>query len=48
MFKSMLSARKEIVRLLLGFPSLQREEFKDGDESATKDNETTEPGSALD
>jgi hypothetical protein len=48
MFKSMLSARKEIVRLLLGFPSLQREEFMDGVESATKENETTEPGSAFD
>jgi hypothetical protein len=48
MFKSMLSARNEIVRLLLALPSLQRFVLIDGFESATKENETTEPGIALD
>ena len=47
MFKSMLSARKEIVRLLLGLPSLQRFVLIDGLESATKENETIDPGIAL-
>jgi hypothetical protein len=44
----MLSARKEIVRLLLGLPSLQRPGFTDGLESATKEKETTEPDRAFD
>ena len=47
MFKSMLSARKEIVRLLLGLPSLQRASLVDGLESATNENETIEPGMAF-
>ena len=48
MFKSMLSARKEIVRLLLALPSLQRFVEIDGFESATNENDTTDPGIALD
>ena len=48
MFKSMLSARKEIVRLLLALPSLQRFVLIDGFERATKEKESTEPGIALD
>jgi hypothetical protein len=44
----MLSARNEIVRLLLGLPSLQRFVEIDGFESATNEKETTEPGIALD
>jgi len=47
MFKSMLSARKEIVRLLLGLPSLQSASLVDGLESATNENETIEPGMAF-
>ena len=46
MFKSMLSARIEIVRLLLALPSLQSAWLIDGLESATNENETTEPGTA--
>ncbi len=42
MFKSILSARKEIVRLLLGLPSLQSAGSIDGFESATNEKETTE------
>lgn len=48
MFKSMLSARNETVRLLLALPSLQRFVLIDGFESATKENESTEPGIAFD
>ena len=47
MFKSILSARKEIVRLLLGAPSLQRALLVDGLESAIKEKETIEPGIAF-
>lgn len=36
------------MRLLLGLPSLQRFELIDGFESATKENESTEPGIAFD
>jgi hypothetical protein len=48
MFKSMLSARNETVRLLLALPSLQRFVLIDGFESATNEKETTEPGIAFD
>jgi hypothetical protein len=48
MFKSMLSARNEIVRLLLGLPSLHNEGFIDGFERATNENESSEPGIAFD
>jgi hypothetical protein len=44
----MLSARNETVRLLLALPSLQRFIEIDGLESATKENESTEPEIALD
>lgn len=47
MFKSILSARKEIVRLLLGAPSLQRVLLVDGLESAINESETIEPGIAF-
>ena len=48
MFKSMLSARNEIVRLLLALPSLQSAWLMDGFERATNENETTEPETARD
>lgn len=48
MFKSMLSARNEIVRLLLALPSLHRFILIEGLESATNEKETTEPGIAFD
>lgn len=47
MFKSMLRARKEIVRLLLALPSLQSAGLIEVLERATKVNETTEPGIAF-
>ena len=47
MFKSILSARKEIVRLLLGAPSLQRASLVDGLESAINESETIEPEIAF-
>lgn len=47
MFKSMLRARKEIVRLLLALPSLQSAGLIEVLERATKVNETTEPGMAF-
>ena len=47
MFKSMLSARKETVRLLLALPSLQRFVLIDGFDRATKEKEITEPGIAF-
>ena len=48
MFKSMLSARNEIVRLLLGLPSLQSCLLIDGFESAMNESDTTLPGIAFD
>ena len=48
MFKSILSARKEIVRLLLGLPSSQSCLLIDGLESAMNERVTTLPGIAFD
>ena len=48
MFKSMLSARNEIVRLLLALPSLHSAWLMDGFDRATKENETAELETARD